>query len=78
MQLLAAADVLKVKSCTAYPACTPDVRAAGGMYVQIPVDSAVVDENLVTAPAWPAHCRWLAEFLKVLGTKIEHIGRVIN
>jgi protease I len=72
LQLLAAADVLRGKSCTAYPACGPDVRAAGGIYVQIPVDEAIVDGNLVTAPAWPAHPRWLAEFLKVLGTKIEH------
>lgn len=72
LQLLAAADVLRGKNCTAYPACGPDVRAAGGVYVQIPVDEAIVDGNLVTAPAWPAHPRWLAEFLKVLGTKIEH------
>ncbi|ALF52583.1 glutamine amidotransferase [Nostoc piscinale CENA21] len=72
LQLLAAADVLQGKNCTAYPACSPDVRAAGGNYVQIPVDEAIVDGNLVTAPAWPAHSRWLAEFLKVLGTKIEH------
>jgi protease I len=72
LQLLAAADVLQGKKCTAYPACSPDVRSAGGIYVDIPVDEAVVDGNLVTAPAWPAHPRWLAEFLKVLGTKIEH------
>jgi protease I len=72
LQLLAAADVLRGKNCTAYPACGPDVRSAGGNYVQIPVDEAIVDGNLVTAPAWPAHPRWLAEFLKVLGTKIEH------
>ncbi|MFN6567907.1 DJ-1/PfpI family protein [Dendronalium sp. ChiSLP03b] len=72
LQLLAAADVLQGKSCTAYPACSPDVRSAGGIYVQIPVDEAIVDGNLVTAPAWPAHSRWLAEFLKVLGTKVEH------
>ncbi|MGH1397247.1 MAG: DJ-1/PfpI family protein [Trichormus sp.] len=72
LQLLAAADVLRGKNCTAYPACSPDVRSAGGNYVQIPVDEAIVDGNLVTAPAWPAHPRWLAEFLKVLGTKIEH------
>ncbi len=72
MQLLAAADVLEGKSCTAYPACGPDVRRAGGTYVDIPAYEAMVDGNLVTAPAWPAHPRWLAEFLKVLGTKIEH------
>ncbi|MBO0351172.1 DJ-1/PfpI family protein [Phormidium pseudopriestleyi FRX01] len=72
LQLLAAADVLQGKRCTAYPACGPDVTRAGGIYVAIAVDEAIVDGNLVTAPAWPAHSAWLAEFLKVLGTKIEH------
>ena len=72
LQLLAAADVLQGKRCTAYPACSPDVKSAGGIYVDIPADQAIVDGNLVTAPAWPAHPHWLAEFLTVLGTKIEH------
>ncbi|WP_138498359.1 DJ-1/PfpI family protein [Nostoc sp. PA-18-2419] len=72
LQLLAAADVLQSKRCTGYPACSPDVKSAGGIYVDIPVDEAIVDGNLVTAPAWPAHPHWLAEFLRVLGTKIEH------
>ncbi len=71
-QLLAAADVLQGKRCSAYPACSPEVKMAGGEYADIPVNEAVVDGNLVTAPAWPAHPNWLAEFLKVLGTKIEH------
>jgi protease I len=70
-QLLAAADVIQQKSCSSYPAVGPDVNRAGGTYVDIPVDQAHVDGNLVTAPAWPAHPKWLAEFLKVLGTKIE-------
>jgi protease I len=70
-QLLAAAGILKGKSCSAYPAVAPDVNNAGGEYVDIPVDKAHVDGNLVTAPAWPAHPDWLAKFLKVLETKIE-------
>ena len=70
-QLLAAAGVLAGKSCSAYPAVGPDVTRAGGIYMDIPVDSAFVDGNLVTAPAWPAHPDWLAKFLRVLGTKIE-------
>ena len=70
-QVLAAADVLKGKKCTAYPAVGPSVNQAGGEYVEIPVDQAYVDGNLVTAPAWPAHPAWMAEFLQVLGTKIE-------
>ncbi len=65
-QLLAAANVLHGKRCSAYPACRPEVELAGGIYADIPVTEAVVDGNLVTAPAWPAHPRWLAEFLKVL------------
>ena len=70
-QVLAAADVLQGRRCTAYPAVAPDVRRAGGEYVVVPVDQAHVDGKLVTAPAWPAHPDWLAKFLQVLGTKIE-------
>ena len=70
-QLLAAAGVLSGRLCSAYPACAPEVRAAGGSYAEIPVDQAQVDGNLVTAPAWPAHPVWLAKFLQVLGTRIE-------
>lgn len=69
-QLLAAAGVLKGRTCSAYPACGPDVNAAGGTWANIPIDGAHVDGNLVTAPAWPAHPAWLAKFLEVLGTKI--------
>lgn len=71
-QLLAAAGVIAGKRCSAYPACGPEVEAAGGQYVEVPVTEAVVDGKLVTAPAWPAHPRWLAEFLTVLGTRIDH------
>lgn len=76
LQVLVAADVLEGKSCTAYPACGPDVMKVGGLYVHIPADEALVDGNLVTAPAWPAHPNWLAEFLKLLGTRIEHLEMV--
>jgi protease I len=70
-QLLAAAGVLKGKTCSCYPACSPDVVTAGGKYADIAVDQAHTDGQLVTAPAWPAHPAWLSQFLKVLGTKIE-------
>ncbi len=70
-QVLAAAGVLAGKKCTAYPAVGPDVKNAGAEWVAVPVDKALVDGNLVTAPAWPAHPDWLAKFLQVLGTKIE-------
>ncbi|WP_255471533.1 MULTISPECIES: hypothetical protein [unclassified Imperialibacter] len=32
----------------------PEVTIAGGEFQNIPVDGAYVDDNLVTAPAWPA------------------------
>lgn len=70
-QVLAAAGVLEGKTVTAYPAVGPEVRRAGANYVEVPVDKAVVDGKLVTAPAWPAHPEWLARFLELLGTKIE-------
>ncbi len=70
-QVLAAAGVLKGKSCSAYPAVGPEVNNAGGTFIDVPMDAAHVDGNLVTAPAWPAHPAWLAKFLAVLGTKIE-------
>lgn len=70
-QVLATAGVIEGRSCSAYPAVGPDVKRAGGEYVNLPVDKAHVDGNLVTAPAWPAHPEWLSKFLKVLGTKIE-------
>lgn len=70
-QVLAAAGIVEGRSCSAYPAVGPDVTRAGGEYVDIPVDQAHVDGNMVTAPAWPAHPDWLAKFLQVLGTKID-------
>ncbi|MDD4885571.1 MAG: DJ-1/PfpI family protein [Thiomonas sp.] len=69
-QILAAAGVLQGRKCSAYPACGPEVREAGGDYADIPVDQAVTQGNLVTAPAWPAHPVWMGQFLKLLGTQI--------
>jgi len=70
-QILTAADVVRGRVVSAYPACAPEVRSAGGEYADIGIDQAVVDKNFVTAPAWPAHPAWLAKFLQVLGTRIE-------
>lgn len=71
-QLLAGAGVLKGRTCSAYPACKAEVVLAGGSYADIAVDQAYTDGNLVSAPAWPAHPQWLAQFLALLGTRIQH------
>ena len=72
-QILVAADVLKGKKCTAYPAVKPDVVMAGAEWVEpsAGADNAVVDEMLVTAPAWPAHPAWMREFIRLLGGTVQ-------
>jgi protease I len=70
-QILAAANVLQGKNCSCYPAVSPELTRSGGIFADIAMTDAVVDDNLVSAPAWPAHPAWLSKFLTVLGTRIE-------
>jgi protease I len=70
-QLLAAAGTLQGRKVNCYPACAPEVKLAGGSYVQVDFSDAVVDGKLVTGPAWTAHPAWLARFLEVLEA---HLG----
>ena len=71
-QVLAAANVLRGKKVSAYPACAPEVELTGATFTSLAITAAVTDGNLVTAPAWPAHPEWIAQFLTLLGTTIEH------
>jgi protease I len=70
-QILAAADVIRGRRVSGYAACAPEVRLAGGEYVETPPDGAIRDGNLVTGFAWPAHPQFLALFLEVLGTHVS-------
>jgi len=72
LQILSAADVISGRTLTAYPACGPEMEAAGANYKDVQPTEVVVDGNLVTSPAWPGHPKWLSAFLDVLGTKITH------
>ena len=67
-QILAAAGVLDGREITSYPAVRAEAEGAGCTWV----DEVTRDGNLVTGQAWPDHAEWLAEFLDVLGTRIEH------
>jgi protease I len=61
--ILAAVGVLHGRRTAAYPALEPDVRAAGGEFVDA---AAVVDGMLVSARAWPDHPAWMRAFLELL------------
>lgn len=72
LQIFAKTGGIEGKTLTAYPACGPEMEACGANYKEVQPTEAVVDGNFVTSPAWPGHQKWLAEFLKVLGTEIIH------
>jgi protease I len=67
-QILAAAGVLDGREGTAYPAVRHEVERAGCAWV----DGVHTDGNLVTGQAWPDHPAWIAAFLEVLGTEVDH------
>ena len=68
LQILTAAGVVEGRSCQAYPAVRPELERAGCRWIEpsAGLDSAHVDGNLVTAPAWPAHPAFLKAFVRLL------------
>ena len=71
IQILTAANVVKGRTLTAYPAVGPEVTLAGGTFKEINADEAFTDGNLTTSPAWPGHPAILKEFYKLLGITIS-------
>jgi protease I len=71
-QILTAAGVVAGRRCQAYPAVKPELLACGAEWDEPSpgMDSACVDGNFVTAPAWPAHPAWMRAFLKILGSPV--------
>ncbi|BDD05536.1 DJ-1/PfpI family protein [Aureibacter tunicatorum] len=70
IQILTAAFVVQGKKLTCYPAVAPEVTLAGGEYIDVPADDVVVDQNLVTSPAWPGHPKFIREFIEMLGITV--------
>ena len=58
--LVIAAGGVQGKTLTCYPELEPDIRAAGGAFVNRDV---VVDGNLVTVRGWPDNGPWMREFV---------------
>nr|WP_319488891.1 DJ-1/PfpI family protein [uncultured Caproiciproducens sp.] len=71
VQLLTAADVVRGRRLTAYPAVRPEVEMAGGIYIEKEADESVVDGNLVTSPAWPGNTAILKNFIALLGVSVS-------
>ena len=73
VQILIAVDgVVTGKRVGALGACEPEVRLAGGTYVDLSPTEALVDGNMVSAKGWTALAAFMRECLKVLGTTIIH------
>ena len=70
-QILIATGMLKGRKLTAYPSVKPEIIAAGGEFVDVEGDTAIIDGNLATSHSWAAHISIMKGFLKVLGAKVE-------
>lgn len=71
VQILTAANVLKGRKVTAYPAVKPEILAVGGIFGEVEGDKAVVEGNLVTSPAWPGNVELLKGFLRLLEIEVK-------
>jgi len=73
VQILVAVDgVVRGKTVSALDACEPEVRLAGGTYVDTGPTGVHVDGKMVSAKGWTALAAFMRECLKVLGTEIRH------
>ena len=61
--LVIAAGGARGKSMTCYPDLEPDVKGAGGTFLNKEV---VVDGNLVSVRGWPDNGPWMREFVRLL------------
>lgn len=64
--ILAAAGSLRGRTLTCYSELELDVRSAGGRFVN---GEVVVDDNLITARAWPDNGPWMREFIRLLNSR---------
>jgi protease I len=69
---MAVDGVLKGRRVAALQYCEPEVRLAGGVYVDVEPTGACADGNLVSAKGWPGLAAFMRECLTVLGTTIHH------
>lgn len=69
--ILAAADILKGRKCTAYPALKPVLISAGAHWIEADTLARChVDGNLITAATYMGHPEYISHFIKALGGTI--------
>jgi len=69
--VLAAAGILKGRECAGYKTISYDIINAGAEWIDLGLDEAHVDDNLVTAATWYAHPELLSALLGLLKTNID-------
>ena len=75
VQILIAVDgVVRGKEVAALQYCEPEVRLAGGTYIDVPPDGSHIHGKMVSAKGWPGLAAFIRDCLKVLGTQIIHAG----
>lgn len=73
VQILVAVDgVVRGKKVAALGACEPEVKLAGGTYIDVKPTDAYVDGTMVSAKGWTGLAAFMRECLEVLGTEIRH------
>nr|GEW63787.1 protein DJ-1 homolog D [Tanacetum cinerariifolium] len=66
--ILAAADILKGRKVTAYPAVGPVLVAAGAHWVEPQtLASCTLDGNIITGASYHGHAEYVRHFIKALG-----------
>jgi len=69
--ILAAANIVKGRKCTAYPTVGPVLIAASAHWVEPEsLSHCITDGNLVTGVAYPGHPEFIQSFVKALGGSI--------
>ncbi|KAK7276164.1 hypothetical protein RIF29_17299 [Crotalaria pallida] len=70
--ILAAADVLQGRKCTAYPAVKLNMVLAGATWLEPdPIDRCYTDGNLVTGAAWAGHPQFISQLMVLLGIQVS-------
>ncbi|WOG90038.1 hypothetical protein DCAR_0209279 [Daucus carota subsp. sativus] len=76
--ILAAADILRGRKCTAYPTLKPVLISAGAHWIEADtLAKCTADGNLITGATYNAHPEYIRHFIKALGGTITGSNKKI-